>query len=685
MPTAGVLQPLGFLAGVSPNTDTTESGTNHYVNADKVRFKNGVPEKIGGWQNLDFDFGKTIDGFTRSFFSDYIDGRLYSVFGTHTRLYALIGSRIINITPVVTTPTPAANSLDTQYDTLGADPLTSVNGSPTITVSTTQSDRFVAGDIIKISGSDGFAGIPDTSINKNHIVRSVGINEITINVGVNASSSTSGGGASVALSSGLIQVSSVAHGLRDGDRVRIDEADDTGGILAADINAEFEIRNVATDSFDIMTAGFATSSVSAAGGADTEYYEPIPIGLVNEVDATGYGVGLYGVGLYGSALSSGDARSYPRIWFMERYGNTIVMSAGNQTGIYQWDGNPAIAPVLVPNAPQKVNYAFVSNNILVTFGAENMSTPVENRIFASDLANITNWTSSLTNQVYDDDIEGAGRLVSHCPIEGSNLIFTNHKTYTFRYIGQPFIWEIQPIDENVGIIAPMARCAVKGIAFWMGLDNFYMYRGGSVEVIPSNSRKESTVLRYVFDNINWGQKSKIFAWYNRKFDEVWFHYPSASSQECDRVAVVCLQDFSWTIHTLQRTAAEYPSYKTRNPRLVNIGMLFQHEFGSDACDQPLAWTLKSPKKIYGKETANINAIIPDSIQDGAINFRSEGFLFPQSSVRTYIRDIAITQSTERVPIVVNGRFIQYSWSGNALGQAWMMGTWYEEVQKGSRE
>ena len=46
------------------------------------------------------------------------------------------------------------------------------------------------------------------------------------------------------------------------------------------------------------------------------------------------------------------------------------------------------------------------------------------------------------------------------------------------------------------------------MGFWMGLDNFYMYGGGGVEIIPSNSGDQSTCLHYVFDDINWGQKIK---------------------------------------------------------------------------------------------------------------------------------------------------------------------------------
>src|SRR5690606_6258102 len=104
------------------------------------------------------------------------------------------------------------------------------------------------------------------------------------------------------------------------------------------------------------------------------------------------------------------------------------------------------------------------------------------------------------------------------------------------------------------------------------LNNFYMWRGGTVEVIPSNTRKWSTILDYVFSDLNYGQKSKIFARYNEKFQEIEFIYPSSGSSEPNRVARVNIQDFTWTtdVYSPDRTAADYPSVFS-NPVLADSG------------------------------------------------------------------------------------------------------------------
>lgn len=682
MAKGGIFEPIVILPGVQPDTDMTAVATQHYTYADKIRFTNGYPQKIKGWISNAFDYAATIDGTARTLFTAVINGRFLTIIGTNKKLYSLIGSQLTNITPLLTTTETAANSLDTHYATLASNPFSATNASPVITVSDTEAALFKVGDLVTFSGATGFAGITAGALNTTHIVRSIGVNVYTINVGTNANATTTGGGASVVRSSGLITVNKATHGMLNGDRVKMSGAANTGGILAAAINTEFIIRNKTTNTFDIFTTGTATSSVTAGGGASTVYYKEIPAGALDEANVIGYGAGLYGMGLYGTALVSSTSRAYPRIWFADRYANTIIATPGNQTGLYQWAGSTTTAPVLITNAPTAINYAFVSDNIIVTFGAGG----TENRIFSCDQNAITVWSSSSTNQVYDDDIEGAGRLISHAPVEDYNLIFTENSTYSFRYIGLPLVWEIKPVDETIGIIAPNARVSVKGMAFWMGLENFYMYRGGTVEVIPANTQNESTCLNYVFGDINWGQKSKFFAWFNNDNSEVWFHYASANSNECDRVVVVDILDFVWTIHTLDRTCAESPGIKLRNPRLINVGTLYQHEIGYNDDTSPMTWTLTGKKNYYGRENVNINRIIPDNVLTGTMDLTIDGSLFPQSSASSVSETYGVTSTTEQVPFLPStSRFYQYTWAGNDLDQQWIMGQWIEELQKGATE
>jgi len=677
------LMPIEIIAGVQPNTDATPFVTSHYTMSDKIRFRFGRPRKIGGWVATDFDYGASISGKIRSIYSAFIGSVTSTVVGTHQKLYSIKGTRLTNITPLSTTTNAIPDSLNTDYYTLAADPISTVDGSNVITIADADAARYQIGDHITISGATSVGGIDAaTYINIAHSIHTIGTGNYTFLVGATATSTATGGGAAVLKATGLLEVSATAHGQANGDRVKLAGAVDTGGILAADINAEFIIRNVSADIFEVMTDGVATSLVGGGGGAAVTYQKEIADGYVDEAYGMGYGMGLYGVGLYGTALLSSSGRKYPRIWFMDRYGDNFVMTAGNETGIYSWDGDTVVAPTLISGAPTDVNYAFVSDNILLTFG----SGGIKNRIFASDQGDFTNWTSSSTNQVFDDNIEGADKLISHVSVAGRNLLFTEHQTYSLSYIGLPLVWKTELIDGAIGIIAPMARCVVNGVAYWMGQSNFYKWAGGNIEIIPANTQVQSTILNYVFSNLTSAQRSKIFCWYNEQYNEIWWHYPASASNEPDRVARLQVGDLVWSPDTMDRTAAEYPILSLGYPRLAgNDSLIYRHEYGSDANGAALAWTLTSNSRYSGKANALLSGFVPDSIQTGNISVDLDTRQFPQSAAATFGNSYTITPTTERVTAQNMGRFWKYTWRGDAVGNDWQMGQWLEYIQESSQQ
>lgn len=572
-------------------------------------------------------------------------------------------------------------------------------------------------------------------------------NKFTFTVSSAATSTATGGGSSVVYASPLIVVGQTAHGLRNGDRVELFNATTTGGIPANSINQEFVIRVPSANKFYIETDTPASSLVSGGGGTAVYYFNQLDDGAIDQGYGQGYGQGYYGAGLYGVSKQSMSGIVYPRIWFFDRFADTAIMTPGNQGGLYYWTGSAEIAPqplgqaitaaitsgsttvtisggtpititngypitgpgipvgatvtahdsttitlsaaatvtngtasLLVVTSPQHINYAFVSNNIVVTFGSDN----VPNRIFASDQSNPAQWISSSTNQVFEDDIEGAERLISHVPANGVNLIFTGSQTYIFSYIGLPLVWSTTLLDNSIGIIGPLARVSVGNNAYWMGNRNFYMWSGGNVTIIPANSQAQSTLLNYVFGNLNYSQASKCYAWYNTLFNEVWFHYPSASSTECDSVARVNLTDMTWSPDTFDRTCAEYPDDLLINPRMVSMeGILYIHETGTDADISAMTFTLTSNLRYGAKKNVLISGCIPDSTVIGTIQAQIQTYQYPQVTTATFDRTFDISQTMGQNPTGMLGRFWKYTWSGSELGQSFIMGQWMEYLQASS--
>jgi hypothetical protein len=670
------LKPISVLPGVAPSTDSTPQNTQHYVAADKVRFVDGVPEKIGGWTTLNTLGDFSIEGAVRNVYSYIFNSTTYYLVGTHTNLYRIVGQTLFNATPVQTVTDDYNNVLSTNYATLGSNPLSVTSGSPIVTV-TDAGHKFRNGDVLNISGATATGGILEASLNGAKSISNCTTNTYQYNASANATSTATGGGASVVRASRLVSVAH-ANDFREGDNIVVQDVQNTlGGILPTQIEGIRVVRNVTGTTYDIVSDGFATSSVSASGG-NYKIFPEIDDGQQNSTSGSGYGMGLYGVGLYGVSKES-STPTPPSIWSFDRFGSLVITTRGNQTGLYSWNNTTGTLPALVTNAPTAINYAFVTDNICVTFGASAQP----NRVKWSDQGNLTVWTATAQNQAGEDDIEGAGEFISHAAVRGANLLFTRQQVYSFRYIGKPFVFETKIVDPSRGLIARNARVVVNGVAYWMGLDNFYMYRGGNVEVIPSNSYGESTMKEYVFDNIDQNNALKSFAWYNSQFNEIWWHYPSLGAQECDRVVRFNVIDRTWTPDTMNRNAGEYPSVLGSFPYLAdNSGNILQHENGTDDNGSPLAFSLTTPFfSTESKQTAILGGVYQDNdISTGNINLTINTKRYPNQTAdsSTY----PITTGNANLIYRKSARYWQYTVSGATLGQSWRSGSWMELI-KGS--
>jgi hypothetical protein len=154
-----------------------------WYESEKVRFRAGTPEKIGGWQRIS---AETFLGVCRSLWNWVTIGRLNLVgVGTNLKFYIEKGGAYNDITPIRDTVTLT-------------NPFTATNGSAIITVADT-AHGCVTGDFVTFSGATGLGGnITATVLNKEYQVTIVDANSYTINVGVNANatdvSGSPGGG-----------------------------------------------------------------------------------------------------------------------------------------------------------------------------------------------------------------------------------------------------------------------------------------------------------------------------------------------------------------------------------------------------------------------------------------------------------------------------------------------------------
>lgn len=587
----GARQLLNIPPGV--NKDDNNFTAINYTDADKIRFNQGLPETIGGWVEATFGNQQTLSGVPRTIYSYIADSGIENtLIGTHKRLYVLQSNNLYNITPLVTGTTAIANSLSTNYATLANDPITVTNDSRVVTVAyaALTQDIFQIGDIIQISGVPGaIGGIAAGTLNASHSVTAVSATHISFVVATTATSTASGGGAAVVLATRVITVAQIAHGFANGDRIKILAAVNTGGLLAADINIENIIRNVSVNAYSYylnQTSNFATSAVTAGGGAATTVQGQIAAGNCTFSPGLGYGGGNYSAGAYGVAKTFNSGYTLPRIWSIDRYGNGVILTPGNQGALYEWDGNANIAPTIISGAPSAINYCFVANNQAVTFGASN--TP--NLVKTSDSLTITNWTIDATSTAFEAEIQGASRLISHSYIKDQWLLFTESAVFTMVYIGKPDIWLIKELTNADGIISPRSVIQVNDAVVWWGHKDFYTYNGSVLTQIPINTLK------------NWSQAvinpGKYYLSFVRKvvdFNEVWWYFPQSSSAEPDTYVIWNYIEGHWTNGMMDRTCAEEPHNPAR-AQWMAYGM----------CDASVATTLYKQEIGYTDNGGNLD-------------------------------------------------------------------------------
>lgn len=581
------------LANIPPGIDKDENdiSSNVYIDADKIRFRNGYPETIGGWVSNTFENQQTLSGVARTIYS-YIDqsGIEHILIGTNSNLYSFEQGGLFNITPLVTGTTAIANSLSTNYATLGTNnPVSVTNTSRTVTLTFTPFTQgiFQIGDIISVSGVTGtIGGIAAATINATQSITAVTGATISFVVSTTATSTATGGGNAVIIATRVITVAQTAHGFSNGNRIKILAATGFGGFTAGDLNIENVIRNVSTNAYSYylnQTTNFATSSVSSGGGAATTVQGQIAAGNATFSLGNGYGGGPYSAGPYDVAKLFTGGYILPRIWSIDRFGNGVILTPGDQGALYSWTGSINTAPTIVTNSPAAINYCFVANNQAVTFGAGG----VANQIETSDTANLTVWAPDATNSAFQTPILGAARLIGHSYVQGQYLLFTQSSVFTMTFVGKPEIWIIQEVMTADGLLSPRSVIRVPGAVVWVGKKSWYTYNGSVATELPSNTLK-----RWFYQNINPGKYYLAFLRSVIDFDEFWVCFPSLAANEPDTYIIASYSEGHFTngsfanTGTPSRTASEEPANPTR-PQIMTSGsadgsiasITYRHEVG----------------------------------------------------------------------------------------------------------
>lgn len=316
-------------------------------------------------------------------------------------------------------------------------------------------------------------------------------------------------------------------------------------------------------------AAIGTHSKLYAMDAAGALYDITPVGFTtgyaDATSATGYGGSTYGTSAYGVARPDSSALIPASTWSLDVWGQYLVGCMDGDGKLYEWQLSTGTKAAVLSAAPTGCT------GIVVT--AERFIFALKDRtVYWCAQGDNTDWTASSTDQAGDQDLDTAGRLLTGRRVSGGTLLFTSADVWLARYQGLPTVYGFQRVGSDCGIVGKGAAVSMDSRCVWMGRDAFYMY-DGSVNALPCD------VADYVFSDISSSQISKVSAWHNVQFGEVWWHYPSADSTICDRYVKWNYLRGHWDYGLIDRTCGCAPSVFNYPMAVDSSGNVYDHERG----------------------------------------------------------------------------------------------------------
>lgn len=613
-----------FKPGVNKE-NTNYSNEFGWFDSNLVRFKKGLPEKIGGWAKY---ITVSFLGKCRAIHQWVtLNGTTLLGLGTTFKYYISRGNAFVDITPIRKT--------NTNTITFAAS-----NGSSTITVTDTGNHDAQVNDFVTFSSAVSLGGnITADVLNQNYQIASI--------------------------------TSTTVYTIT---------AKDTSG-------------NTVT----------ANSSDSGNGGSGIDGAYELNVGLDNTVLGTGWSTSSWGDGAWGSS-SPLSANNQLRLWTHDNFGEDLVINprAGS---IYYYDETSTDQRAVelsskagANKVPTRALQVLTSekDRHLIVLGADPLDAngtrtgQIDPMLIAfSDQENALEFEALSTNTAGSLRISAGAIIVGGVRAREETLIFTDNAMFSMQFIGPPFTFGINMINEGIGCIGPKAMVNVAGGVYWMDYTGFYFYNG-TVQPIPCS------VQSYVLDDFNSAEPYKTFAFSTQEFNEVGWFYCSANSAEVDRYVVFNYQEQVWSVGQLERHAW-HDAGLVEKPLATgtNTGnYLYEHEVGNDDDGSAMTNVFIESSDFDiadGEEFSFLRRIIPDIKFNGSagagqgVKYILKNRDFNASSLTTS-ETKSVLDSTTKLDVRVRARQLAFRIEGDdtATGVGWRLGATRFDLNKSGR-
>lgn len=556
--------------------NTRYSAEGGWYECDKVRFRSGQPEKIGGWERVSND---TFLGICRALWP----WNIYLGLGTHLKYYVYYGA-YYDITPVRVTGSV------TSFNTYNGFPYVGVVDTSS-GVGTFATGELTVGSYVTYTAPGTIGGINLNTAGVNGTSEYQILSNVTL---ITCSSSGTALTVSAVTSPGII-VSGASLDYNGETRTitgtGVAGAYTLSSAFTSDIPAGTQLGAENTATYFIQTSTNASLSTSGGGATPAIYQVSVGNAIQNSTPvsiSTTWGFSGWGSGGWGGtgAFTFGNPVQIG-LWNHANFGNDLIY--GPKGGaIYYWTAggiNPAVRGVNIstlPGAsdtPSAALFRLVSDasRFVLAFGTTDYGSTTLNPMLIrwSDQESAANWTPAATGQAGSLTLSRGSEIMAVAQTRQEILVWTDTALYSLQYLGPPIVWGSQILADNVTIVSDRAWAVAAGVVYWMGDEKFYMFDGRT-------STLNCDIRKFIFDDFNQNQNLQVFASTVEQFSEVWWFYCSAESTTVDRYAVYNYAEKIWYYGALARTAWLDASVFSNLPVAADYNSrLLYHEKGCD--------------------------------------------------------------------------------------------------------
>ena len=710
------LSKLVFKPGV--NRDQTDySSEGGWYSMDKVRFRSGFPEKLGGWTVKTFD---QYEGSARSLFTwAAISGAKLTAIGTNEKIYINTGTALYDITPLrVTYTSTTTPSSDNCFQTTSGSNLVEI-----LNITAGIED----GEWVTFSGvTTAVGGVPAADFNNEfQITITGGTPYIAVATTATSTATSTGNTAIIAQFEINIGFPIVTAGYGWGAGVWSRGTWGSGSVTPIYFPARLEF-------FD----NFNQNLVFNISGADLYYWEyddsfttravtlqsiAGAIAVPREVDyalfaSSGHYVAL-GCTNYAATTVAGVSMSS-----LTRGGTgNLTATVTTSTAYGLLSGDYITVTGCIPtqfNGTFQITYIDATHfsYTMLTAPAGNATTVgtyVYNNYTGSydplliRWANVDAtigpepevWQPTATNTAGFLRLQSGSNIVAAINSRQEMLIFTDTSLTSMQFLGTSEVFGLQELSHNISIAGPNAIVGINNVVYWMGRDKFFTY-SGRVDALPC------TLRQYIFSDINYNQAQLFFAGTNNQFNEVIWFYCSGTSNEIDRYVIYNYSESIWYYGQLERTSW-LDSGDFTNPIAAYDGWIYDQENGVDdgqpngAAPVAISAFIQSASvdiddgdkymlvrriipDINFTQSEQINPVtgLPNTIQTtitvGVQNFPGAATATTNASGISTARNIVtstatVDQYTNQVFVRARGRQMSFRIESNDVGTQWQLG------------